>query len=267
MGGNVNHKAKMKFSNRVIKIPIVPFGMVNAHLIQGERGCILVDAGLPRSEKKIQRALQSAGLSFKDIKLIVVTHAHIDHAGSAASMRELSGSPIVVHAGDAMHYSGEIPMTFCPTGWFGRVFLKTGLPTGSYKSFAPDILLSGTDSFDLQEYGFQGHIRSTPGHTAGSISVELSDQDALVGDLLASGILLGGIALKGRAKRPPFEDDPMSVARELQRMVDSGMTQFYMGHGGPLPAKEVRRHIASLVKSATKSNQQRKQRRNGEITL
>jgi glyoxylase-like metal-dependent hydrolase (beta-lactamase superfamily II) len=187
----------MKSSNRVITIPIFSLGMINAHLVRGERGCILVDAGLPGSEKKIQRALQSAGLSFKDIKLIVVTHAHVDHAGSAASIRELSRSPIIAHAGDAKHYSGEVQMTFCPTGWFGRVFLKTGLVMEPYKRFAPDILLSGADSFDLREYGFQGHIRSTPGHTAGSISVELSDQEALVGNLLASGILLGGIALKG----------------------------------------------------------------------
>ena len=64
-------------------------------------------------------------------------------------------------------------MTFCPTGWFGRVFLKTGLVNEPYRGFAPDILLSGTDSIDLEKYGFQGHVRSTPGHTAGSISVEL----------------------------------------------------------------------------------------------
>jgi hypothetical protein len=57
-----------------------------------------------------------------------------------------------------------------------------------------------------------------------------------------------GIAMKGRAKRPPFEDDPILVAMGLQRMVDSGLTQSYMGHGGPLPANEVRRHIATLVK-------------------
>jgi hypothetical protein len=70
----------------------------------------------------------------------------------------------------------------------------------------------------------------------------------LVGDLLASGILLGGVAMKGRAQRLPFEDDPILVAKALQRMVDSGMTQFYMGHGGPLPANEVRRHIAHLLR-------------------
>jgi glyoxylase-like metal-dependent hydrolase (beta-lactamase superfamily II) len=222
--------------------------MINAHLIRSGQGCILVDAGLPKSEKKIQRALRSVGLSFKDIKLIIITHAHVDHAGSAASVRELSGAPIVAHVGDAKHYSGEAPMTFCPTGWFGRVFLKTGLVMQPYRGFAPDILLSGTDSISLEKYGFQGHVRPTPGHTAGSISVELSNKEALVGDLVASGILLGGIAMKSRAKRPPFEDDPILVAKELKRMVESGMAQFYMGHGGPLTANEVQRHIATLAK-------------------
>ena len=168
-------------------------------------------------------------------------------------IRELSGAPIVAHVGDAKHYSGEAPMTFCPTGWFGRVFLKTGLVMEPYRRFAPDILLSGTDSIDLEKYGFQGHVRPTPGHTAGSICVELTTQETLVGNLVSSGILLGGIAMKGRAKRPPFEDDPSLMAKELQCMVDSGMTQFYMGHGGPLPAHEVRRHIATLVKVAARS--------------
>ena len=238
----------MKSPVQIIRIPILPFGMVNAHLIRNDHGCILVDAGLPRSEEKIQKALQSEGLSFKDIKLIVITHAHVDHAGSAASIRELSGAPIVAHAGDIKHYSREAPMTFCPTGWFGRAFFKTGLVLEPYSPFVPDILLSGTDTLDLEKYGFQGRVRPTPGHTAGSISVELSTQQALVGDLIASGILLGGIALKGRAMRPPYEDDPILVAEELRRLVDSGMTEFHLGHGGPLPAEEVLRHAAALVK-------------------
>ena len=242
----------MRSPIQVIRIPILPLGIVNAHLIRSDRACILVDAGLPGSEKKIQRVLRSVGSSFKDIRLIVITHAHVDHAGSAASIRELSGAPIVAHEGDAKHYSGEAPMTFCPTGWFGRVFYKTGFVLEPYTPFAPDILLSGTDTLDLEKYGFQGRVRPTPGHTGGSISVELSTQQTLVGDLVASGILLGGIVMNGRARRPPFEDDPILVAKQLQRMVDSGMTQFYMGHGGPLPAKEVLRHAAVLAKIGRK---------------
>ena len=235
---------------RIIRIPILPFGMVNAHLIVSEAGCVLVDAGLPGSEQKIARVLARHGLTLKDIKLIVVTHAHVDHAGAAASLRALSGAPILAHQGDADFYSRKAPMTFCPTGWFGRLFLKTPLPYQPYVGFEPDILLRDADTMDLATFGVDGMVRHTAGHTAGSISVELSSEDALVGDLIASGILLGGIAFKGRAMRPPFEDDPLTVASELERLVSAGAKRFYMGHGGPLEAAEVLRH-AKFLSQAT----------------
>ncbi len=244
---------------QIIRIPILPFSMVNAHIIRGEGGCVLVDAGTPDSEKKIEQALSRHGLSLKDIKLIVITHAHTDHAGSAHAIRELSQAPIVAHANDAMHYSGETEMTYCPTGWFGRLFLKTPIPQKPYSGFIPDTLLSDGDHLDLGKYGIVGSIGHTPGHTAGSISVQLSSKDALVGDLVASGVLLGGLFRKNHAIRPPFEDDPYTVGLTLQRLLDSGMEKFHMGHGGPLSACEVHRHAQALIKmgqecSCTKNN-------------
>lgn len=230
----------------IIRIPILPFGLVNAHLILGQDGCILVDAGLPGSEAKIEKALREHGLSFRDIKLIVVTHAHVDHAGSAASLRQLSGAPIVAHAGDLPYLKREKKMSFCSTGWFGQLFIKTNLMFEPYQAFTPDILLSGSQTLDLKAYGFDGFVRPTPGHTEGSISVELEARKALVGDLLASGILLGGLIMTDRPKRPPFEDDPHTVARELKRLVENGHDTFYMGHGGPLRADAVKEHIHVL---------------------
>ena len=221
--------------------------MVNAHLIVGADGCILVDTGLPGSAAKIEKVLTKHGLTFGDIKLIAITHAHVDHAGSAALLRELSTAPIVAHQDDAEYFSGASPMTFCPTGWFGRLFLKTSLMFEAYKSFVPDILLSNNDVLDLSGYGIRGTLGHTPGHTAGSISVELFTKDALVGDLIASGILLGGIMRTNHAKRPPFEDDPRIAGLALQRLLDSGMERFYMGHGGPLAAHEVQRHARMLM--------------------
>jgi hydroxyacylglutathione hydrolase len=233
---------------QIIRIPILPFGLVNAHLILGPQGCVLVDAGLPGSESRIKKALAKHRLSFGDIKLIVITHAHVDHAGSAASIRELSGAPILAHKDDASHFSRETPMTFCPTGWFGRLFIKTRLMFESYVGFRPDILLSNDEVIDLDRYGISGIVKHSPGHTAGSISVELSTRDALVGDLISSGILLGGIARTKHAKRPPFEDDPHAVGQALQRLVDAGMQRFYMGHGGPLMHCEVERHAQKLMR-------------------
>jgi glyoxylase-like metal-dependent hydrolase (beta-lactamase superfamily II) len=237
-------------AQRIVRIPILPFGMVNAHLIRSDAGCILVDTGIPGSEHKIAKVLAQQGLSFQDVKLIIVTHAHTDHAGCAARLRQLSGAPILAHRDDADFYSRKEPMTFCPTGLVGRLFLKTPLPHQPYEGFVPDMMMKNDDSLNLLDFGVDGCVRHTAGHTPGSIAVELASKEALVGDLLASGILIGGIALTGRAIRPPFEDDPEAVAHELKRMVQGGARHFYLGHGGPLQAAEVMRHAKSLSDAA-----------------
>jgi len=232
----------------IIPIAILPFGIVNAHLIRSEAGCILIDTGIPGSEGKIGKALLRHGLVFRDIKLIIVTHAHTDHAGSAAAIRDLSGAPILAHEDDADYYSRKKPMTYCTTGWVGWMFLKTPAPHEPYRGFVPDIMMRDGDTFNLLNFGIDGTIRHTGGHTPGSIAVELASKDMMVGDLIASGILIGGIMFKGRAIRPPFEDDPATVSRALIRMVESGGQRFHMGHGGPLDVPEVMRHARNLAK-------------------
>jgi glyoxylase-like metal-dependent hydrolase (beta-lactamase superfamily II) len=137
-------------------------------------------------------------------------------------------------------------MTYCPTGWVGTLFFKTPAPHQPYEGFDADIMMKNGDAMTLAEFGVDGVVRHTAGHTPGSIAVELASQDMLVGDLVASGILIGGIAFTDRAIRPPFEDDPQVVARELTRMLDGGAKRFYMGHGGPLEAAEVTRHAHKL---------------------
>jgi glyoxylase-like metal-dependent hydrolase (beta-lactamase superfamily II) len=106
--------------------------------------------------------------------------------------------------------------------------------------------MAHSDSRTLLDFGINGVVRHTGGHTPGSIAIELATHDALVGDLIASGILIGGIAFKGKAIRPPFEDRPQIVARELERIVQTGAKRFHMGHGGPLGATEVLRHARLL---------------------
>jgi glyoxylase-like metal-dependent hydrolase (beta-lactamase superfamily II) len=231
---------------RIVRIPILPFHMVNAHLIIGQQGAVLVDTGLPGYERRFEKALRKEGLSFADITLIVVTHAHFDHAGGAARLRALTGAPILAHEDDAEHYNQQTPMTFCTTDWFSRLFLRTNMIRRPYTAFIPDILLSQDEVKDLAPYGIAGRVRSTPGHTKGSLSLELDSGEAFVGDLVASGVLLGGIARMDHAKRPPFEDDPQRVGMELRRLVEAGIETFYLGHGGPLPAKEVSRHAQWL---------------------
>ncbi|MES2742085.1 MAG: MBL fold metallo-hydrolase [Pseudomonadota bacterium] len=246
MNSVVNFVKKETTHPTIVTIPILPFGMVHCHLIVTAKGCVLVDTGVPGSETKIGRALSGLGLGFSDVSLIVVTHAHTDHAGSATRLRELSGAPILAHQADLDYYERRKDMCYCMTHWWGPLFMRSGLPTEAYRAFTPDILLRDDARVDLNDYGVDGVVRHTPGHTAGSVSVTLHSGDALVGDLLASGVFIGGIARTAHATRPPFEDDPQRVSEQLLGMIDAGMEHFYMGHGGPLPAEEVRRHALAL---------------------
>ncbi|MFZ5896418.1 MAG: MBL fold metallo-hydrolase [Myxococcota bacterium] len=232
----------------IVSVPILPLHIVNAHILIGGQGCVLVDAGLPGSEKKFEHLLRKHGLAWGDVRLIVVTHAHVDHAGSAARLRELSGAPIAAHVGDLPHYLQKEPMTFCSTGGTAPLFLSsTGLIREPYVPFTPDILLDGDTPLALDPYGVPGHVQSTTGHTRGSLSVVLADGRALVGDLLASGLFIGGLIPNGRPRRPPFEDDPREVARQLERLLDAGSSEFYVGHGWPLTSEQVRRHVHHLL--------------------
>ena len=64
----------------------------NTLLLRGPR-TIVVDPGLPLQNDPVLRALEERGLSAADVDLVVLTHAHLDHAGGCASLL----APVVVH--------------------------------------------------------------------------------------------------------------------------------------------------------------------------
>lgn len=230
----------------IIRVPILPFGLVNAFLIETEQGLIAVDTGLPGTEHKFKRILKSNNWNFSDIKLIVITHAHVDHAGNAKSLQRLTQAPIIAHKADLIYLEGLRPMEFCPTGWFGKLFLKTGLMHQAYERFTPDILINDQEEYSLNRLGINGKIIHTAGHTKGSLSVLIDNHHALVGDMISSGILLGGLLLKNSPKPPPFEENPQQVKNELNMLLNAGVEHFYMGHGGPLCACHVKHYLSRI---------------------
>jgi len=64
----------------------------NTVLLRGPR-TIVVDPGLPLQNDPVLRALEARGLSSADVDLVVLTHAHLDHAGGCASLM----APVAVH--------------------------------------------------------------------------------------------------------------------------------------------------------------------------
>src|ERR1044071_3563398 len=75
-------------------------GSVNVFpLDQGE--LTLIDTGLPGSADKIVAAIESIGKKVTDLKHIIVTHCHPDHAGSVAALKKMSGARVYMHPVDA----------------------------------------------------------------------------------------------------------------------------------------------------------------------
>ena len=101
--------------NSVVQISA---GQANVFLIQGDGGNILVDTATPGKADHILASLAAHGVLPEDIRLILITHGHIDHFGSAAALRERTGAPVAVHAGDAeaLRQGVHQPDSLEPTG-------------------------------------------------------------------------------------------------------------------------------------------------------
>ena len=163
--------------------------LANAYLILGPKGMVLVDAGAWPDQRAILRQIRRLSA---DLRLILITHAHLDHYGGAGALRRATGAPIAIHVADASAMSqGQTPIH--SARGIGRL-LKPFLPLANLvfgpEPTMPDLLL--TDEQDLGVYlGCEARVLHTPGHTPGSICLLVSDQagsahpaHAFAGDLI-----------------------------------------------------------------------------------
>jgi len=207
----------------------------NSYFIVGDR-VVIVDTGMPSEEGKILKALAKAGHSPSDVSLIILTHAHIDHAGSAVALREATGAPIAVHKGDMPYLVTGSPPKLKAANLGGRL-LKYVLPYRSPR-FDPDQLLQGIERLD--RFGVDVKLMPTPGHTPGSISLWVGGE-VIVGDLLMGGYL-GGKILPGRAHHHYFAEDKAQVNQSVRLLMKGNPKRVYVGHGGPVSPDSIRRY-------------------------
>jgi len=74
---------------------------LSAILITSDQGHILVDGDLPESVPKIAASIRSLGFRLEDVKLILNSHVHFDHAGGIAGLQKLSGAEVAASAASA----------------------------------------------------------------------------------------------------------------------------------------------------------------------
>ena len=74
---------------------------VTSFLITGPEGHVLIDGGYPETAPLIIDAIAQLGFDIADVKVLLNTHAHSDHAGGLAALQEASGAELWVSDGDA----------------------------------------------------------------------------------------------------------------------------------------------------------------------
>ena len=221
-------------------ITILSLGGINCYLLEADDGFVLIDTGLPSKRANLERRLEGAGCRPGNLKLIVLTHGDLDHAGNAAHLRGTYGTKIVMHAGDAgMVERGDMTwnrkakpdrrtLTSHAILLASRLWLLF-FKQGEFEVFTPDMYV-GDDS-ELARYGLVGRVLSLPGHSKGSIGVLTSQGDLFCGDLLQNF---------GRPAAP-FVDDLADQEASIGKLRALPLTTVYPGHGKPFAADRVLR--------------------------
>ncbi len=188
--------------------PIKPFRVIGnvyyvgaegvaSYLITTPQGHILIDSGLAETVPRIQDSMDQLGFKLEDVKVIVNSHAHYDHAGGLAQLKKLTGAKLMISEADAKVISDG-----------GRSDFQWGDNASFY--FEPavvDRLLKDKDTVELG--GVTMIARITPGHTKGcttwTMKVREGDRDLDV--VIVGSTTIPGYKLLNNAAYPGIVED------------------------------------------------------------
>ncbi|MCX7031651.1 MAG: MBL fold metallo-hydrolase [Spirochaetes bacterium] len=216
---------------------------MRAFLVRGSRD-LLVDTGTPGSGPRLRAALARLGTGPDRLSLVVITHGHLDHFGGLREIAPSLECPVAVHRADAdILRTGREP-PFTPVGplltALMRIAPMSRAGDAARSAFAPDLLIDGP--LDLAPYGVDGTVESTPGHTAGSLSLFLAGGEVIIADALR-----GAIGLP-RAPRWPFVvEDFDENRRSVGRVLGRRPSRIWTSHGGPFDLDAARRLAGRLT--------------------
>ena len=77
----------------------IRLGLNSCYIIQ-EKGLIMIDGGVPKQINTFRKAISKIPINPRELQLLIVTHGHFDHAGSAMDIKEMTGARIVMHQAD-----------------------------------------------------------------------------------------------------------------------------------------------------------------------
>lgn len=165
-------------------------------LITTPAGHVLLDTGFEASVPRLRDNIEALGFHYRDIKLILTSHAHIDHVQGHALVRRQTGAEVVVSAADApiVEHGGKGEAVY------DGVFEWTACPVDRKVVDGERVTLGGVT--------LTAHV--TPGHTRGATTWTMQVTDhgqSLAIVFFPSANINPGVHLLGNARYPQIAED------------------------------------------------------------
>jgi len=214
-------------------------GLDSCYLIRS-KNTVMIDGGVPNKLDAFKRKLNRLHIHPEEIRLIILTHSHFDHAGSAKEIRDYTGAKILIHEKECIYLeSGEMCMPKGVKTWgkINRLLLFPFLRRIKFPLFKPDIIMKG-EEYSLDEFGIDGKVIHTPGHTPGSVSVLLKTGEAFVGCMAHDGF-----PFRTNPGLPIFASDIDEIKRSWKSLIERGAKIVFPGHGNRFSIEVIKQVI------------------------
>ena len=223
-----------------VSIYPITLGFDHCYIIQ-DKGTIMIDGGAPKELKEFTKAIEEISIKPDDIKLMIMTHGHWDHIGSAKEIKDFTGAKIAMHEQEKEWLEkGLKPLPPGITLW-GSIFrgiMAMFMPLVKIPSTEVDVVL-GDEGLSLDEYGIPGKVIYTPGHSAGSVSVLLETGDVFVGDMA-----MNKFPLRFGPGMPIFAEDTAKLKDSWKLLLDAGARTIYPSHGESFSVDIIRKALS-----------------------
>lgn len=182
---------------------------LSAVLVTSSAGHVLLDGALPQSAARIDASIRRLGFRTEDVKLILNSHAHYDHAGGIAALQRRSGATVAASAAGARAIERGEPTEDDPQFAFGR-------EANAFPPVARVRVVANGETLRVGEIAITAHY--TPGHTPGATTWSWRScegercLDVVYSDSL-NAVSAPGFRFSGGAGQP-------SIAASFERSID-----------------------------------------------
>jgi metallo-beta-lactamase class B len=168
---------------------------VSSFLITTPQGHILIDSAFDETVPLIQANIKQLGFKLEDVKILLNSHAHADHAGGLATLKKLTGAKLYASRADA---------ELLTNGGKGDFYWDDRL---TYNPVKVDRTFGDKETVELG--GVKLTARLTPGHTKGATTwtLKVKDGDKIYDIVIISSASVPGYTLTNNTKYPKIIED------------------------------------------------------------